>query len=707
MNINELQNSSNNNPSHQGYHPVQDVAFIGPPEPPGLRTSSHPDLPARNAEQTGQAEETYREAAVRWFQFGFQVIPVLPETKQPACKWDPWLADLSEATIESHWDQYPEHELGFIVGPERIVFDADSPEAITAFHQLMASFDLTCNQIFETRKGEHYYFRRAAGTIAKSDSHDTAKYSNRLDIKTGRALIVLPPSTGKSELLSEAETASDLVEVGQDFIDAVYRHNGREAPRQTPEPRPPRLMAPEDEGQLATDIQYLLQHIEPDCGYEDWLSVGMAIQHESGGSDTGFQLFDEWSSQGDKYPGHPEMVAKWGSFNGDQGTPVTLGTLCKLAGLGGADLEKVGEEFFEPLDDDEIAALADAEAEEHELAKYSLRGMSLELEAEMLAHVFVLGMLAILGQWTVIYAPPNTGKTLIVLWLLIDAIKKGNIKPKTLFYINADDTHAGLAAKLKLAEKHGFEMLAPGYRDFRAEELLKLLRRLCTNGRARGTIVILDTLKKFTDLMDKRTASDFGSAIREFIAKGGTVIALAHVNKKRDSQGKPIYAGTSDIVDDADCAYTVDTLSEEKDTRTVQFENIKNRGRVAKRAAYQYSTAKDDGYIDILESVIPVDDAKAVALRDAAARLDDIDTPVIEAIADYIKRGVIGKGNIAQKVVTKTGCSGRRAQQVLDKYTGTNPEEHKWHPVTGPRGVKRFEMLPEPPATLDLDREEL
>jgi hypothetical protein len=322
--------------------------------------------------------------------------------------------------------------------------------------------------------------------------------------------------------------------------------------------------------------------------------------------------------------------------------------------------------------------------------------MHAALEAEMQEQVFILGMIAILGQWTVIYASPNTGKTLIVLWLLIWGIKNGDIDPEKLFYINADDTHHGLTVKLGLVEAHGFHMLAPGYNEFRAKDFLDLLRKLCRKGQAKGSIVILDTLKKFTDLMDKRTASDFGNAIREFIGMGGTLIGLAHVNKKPDSDGNPIYAGTSDIVDDADCAYVMDTLSEENNVCTVEFENIKSRGMVAKRAAYQYSTTEGLGYIDLLASVTPVDDTKAVALREATARLDDRDLPLVHAITDCITGGITAKTKIVEEVASEIGCSQRKVQRVLDKHTGTDPSLHHWNFKIGDRGVNTFALLPTP-----------
>jgi hypothetical protein len=391
---------------------------------------------------------------------------------------------------------------------------------------------------------------------------------------------------------------------------------------------------------------------------------------------------------------------------------VTIGTIRKLAVGNGAILEKIFEEFFEPIDDTEgIAAIiaqdldpahgvGDSDCADHALAQYSLRDKYAEMAKKMLEHKFVLGTIAILGQWTMLFAPPNTGKTLIVLWLLIMGIKKGDINPQHVFYINADDSYAGLISKLKLAKQYGFHMLAPGHAGFQARDLLELLKRLGDTDQASKTIVILDTAKKFANPMDKNQCLHFGNSVREFSSKGGTVIALSHTNKNRAADGSPIPAGTSDFVDDADCVYVMDTLDDTNDICTVGFGNIKNRGQVSKQATYQYSTKEGHGYADLLDSVAPVADSKADALRDAT---DNIDTPVIEAISDCINRGVTGKGNIAQEVVTVTGCSDRHARRILDKYTGTSPGEHKWKVTRQPHGKIRFELLFLPEEVEDIE----
>ena len=136
-------------------------------------------------------------AAIYWHSFGFNVIPIIPGTKRTAVKWNPWREGLSPEKIKAHWDKHPDHEVGFIVGDDVIVFDADSPQSIAAIAMLEEVFDITPNLTVTTTRGRHHYYRLAAGTYAKTDSHGTEEHPERIDVKTGRTLVVLTPSTVK------------------------------------------------------------------------------------------------------------------------------------------------------------------------------------------------------------------------------------------------------------------------------------------------------------------------------------------------------------------------------------------------------------------------------------------------------------------------------------------------------------------------------
>jgi len=319
-----------------------------------------------------------------------------------------------------------------------------------------------------------------------------------------------------------------------------------------------------------------------------------------------------------------------------------------------------------------------------DLKKFSLTGQAHNMRKKMLDDKYVLGKMAILGQSTVFYAPPNAGKTLLALWLIIDGIKSGEISGQDVFYINADDNFKGLVHKLELAEKHGFEMLAPGHEGFQSDALHTYLTELVRQNNARGKILILDTVKKFTDLMKKDKASKFGECVRQFVSHGGTVIMLAHTNKHRDEENKVIYSGTTDLVDDADCAYTLDVVTEDKANglRTVQFTNFKSRGDVASEAVYRYDFADGTTYRERLNSVEAVGQAERQE-AEKRKRLDmmlDKNRNAVEIIKGCIREGISNKTELIAQAHDRSGITKAKISAALRDHTGSTVSDHQfWH----------------------------
>lgn len=68
-------------------------------------------------------------------------------------------------------------------------------------------------------------------------------------------------------------------------------------------------------------IESALAYISPDCGYDDWYKIGMAIYSELGAS--GFSVFDYWSAKSKKYS-PAGMQAKYDSFAGSAVKGATL-----------------------------------------------------------------------------------------------------------------------------------------------------------------------------------------------------------------------------------------------------------------------------------------------------------------------------------------------------------------------------------------------
>jgi hypothetical protein len=80
-------------------------------------------------------------------------------------------------------------------------------------------------------------------------------------------------------------------------------------------------------------MQELLGALDADMGREDWIKVGMALHHECEGDDTGFELWDEWSTEGSTYPGTEGLRGQWESFDrraGNGHRQVTMETVLKM-----------------------------------------------------------------------------------------------------------------------------------------------------------------------------------------------------------------------------------------------------------------------------------------------------------------------------------------------------------------------------------------
>ena len=290
----------------------------------------------------------------------------------------------------------------------------------------------------------------------------------------------------------------------------------------------------------------------------------------------------------------------------------------------------------------------------------------------------------------------------IAIFLLVEAIRNGPIKAADIFYFNLDDTQRGLTEKLKIAEEMGFHVLCDGYRGFKVADFISHIADLCENDQARGVVLVLDTLKKFTDLMDKRRASRWGEVIRRFISKGGTVIGLAHVNKNPGADGKSVYTGTTDIIDDADCAYVLDVVSTDDKTNTkiVEFENRKRRGNVVNHVSYSFSIEDGLSYQELLASVCIVDETELVAVKQAEAIKSDTD--IISAVIACINDGINTKLRLRDAVSDRIGCSKRSAVRIIEKYDGTDPASHTWCHAVGERGGQVFSLLTPDSGVCDL-----
>ncbi len=326
------------------------------------------------------------------------------------------------------------------------------------------------------------------------------------------------------------------------------------------------------------------------------------------------------------------------------------------------------------------------------LEQFTLRGHLAELEAAALETKPLLGGVVLAGQATIIFAPPGSGKTLLTIWLLVEAIAAGRVLGGNVYYMNGDDSSSGVANKVRIFEEVGAHMIVPGLQGFTAGKFVSLMREMIATDTCRGVVIVVDTLKKVVDTMDKKDSAEFGQIVRECVAKGATFIGLGHTRKNPSANGKLVHAGTTDLLEDADAACILTPLEARPGSgeKFVQFLSIKRRGGNVDEA-FAYANGNTASYDELVASVRRVDPVNVERLvGEAEERTDE---PIIDAIVACIAESAVQKMQLAQAVAKRARVSARAAIKVIERYQGDDLSRHRWSYSVRDRGAKVYRLL--------------
>jgi len=327
-----------------------------------------------------------------------------------------------------------------------------------------------------------------------------------------------------------------------------------------------------------------------------------------------------------------------------------------------ASIEAAKQTIEELSEDDQFFAALDAMAASNDANIESMQKRARDA-------VFVLPDIALAGDSTIINASPNTGKTLLTLNMLT---KRPKVQGHRVYYINADDSFNGSIEKMKITKDSGITTLIPNEGGFTLEKFGQICKTAIVKQTAGKVVFVLDTLKKFCSTMDKKEAREFGSLVRFFTQAGGTVIALAHTNKNKDSEGKSVAEGVGDFEADFDCAYTIELLTpKDAPTRQVAFENRKLRGPNALKVVFEYDASEKKSWHKRFQSVRRVGEAEALqasAIAEAEAMWEK-DSEIVEYLLNALSRGPMPRTSLMRNNLGG-GFPGSAAQRgtILDRY---------------------------------------
>ncbi|MGR5130099.1 AAA family ATPase [Photobacterium swingsii] len=315
------------------------------------------------------------------------------------------------------------------------------------------------------------------------------------------------------------------------------------------------------------------------------------------------------------------------------------------------------------------------------LTAFSINKDLINIKQEASESSFILDRFVLKGQSNILFAPPNAGKTLLIINQLKEAYCTGRLNGLSVFYVNADDSQNGIIEKTEILASIGVHTLVPGYNGFKSHSLLGVLDGLAADNDANNVVIIVDTLKKFADTMDKKNMRMFGIKVSEFILKGGTFIGLGHTNKNRDMNNNLVYSGTSDLMEDVDCIYMMDIEDEKTDhsgrqTKYIKLTNQKLRGNNALELTYAYDKSEIMPYADMVDSVYNVDletYSKEKVLREEEnehIRFISQYQEAVSLITNLLSTTETNKTELREHLVKHTEYGRDKCIEIIDRLSG-------------------------------------
>jgi hypothetical protein len=269
---------------------------------------------------------------------------------------------------------------------------------------------------------------------------------------------------------------------------------------------------------------------------------------------------------------------------------------------------------------------------------------------------WIIHNLVIRGHLVIVVAEPNGGKTTIFAHLAGEMVQAGF----RVFYVNADISGSDAAAFIETSKAGGWTALLPALiPGMSMQDVMERLQGMNDQGGDLSRVVfIFDTLKKMTDVIDKKSVKNLLKLLRSLTGKGMTVILLGHTNKYKDGDGKPIFEGTGDVRADADeLIYLIPQLHPDK-SMTVSTEPNKVRGD------FHPITFEIDQARTVTRSGEYIDTGAA---RMAAEKFQ-ADQPDVRAILDAIETGKHKQTEIIEHCRAHR-ISKRTALRILDAYS--------------------------------------
>lgn len=433
-------------------------------------------------------------------------------------------------------------------------------------------------------------------------------------------------------------------------------------------------------GYTVSQMQDLLSHLDPSMGRDPWLRVGMGLHHECDGDDTGFELWDEWSSGGFNYPSTEALREQWESLKPTVGKrSVTLASAIKMAKVEGfRPTEAASREVLFAKAEAIRVALPDKS-----IGRFGPVPIYDVTQREPMDWLIkdVLPM----GEFGILFGASGSGKTFVALDMMF-AIALGRewrgkrVKKGRVVGIAAEGG-SGIGKRGEAyAVHHGIDLskldnlqIITSAPDFlNNDDIAEVIAEIKNLGEVK--LIVIDTLAQVSPGANENTSEDMGRVLRNIKllheATGAMILVVHHAGKdlSKGSRGWSGLKGAAEV--------QVEVLRHENGDREIVLEKMKD-GEDGVRWPFKLVVVEVgidyDG--DVITSCVAVEAERTASAADPADR-----------------NGVKRRGRVENHVLEVMTIFGPdsivSAVELIDRAVGTLPA-----PEEGKRDTRRQSVV--------------
>lgn len=293
------------------------------------------------------------------------------------------------------------------------------------------------------------------------------------------------------------------------------------------------------------------------------------------------------------------------------------------------------------------------------------------------------------GHVLAVAAEPGAGKTTILFHLC-----KWLRKSFEVVYVHADTNPTDAKDYWMQAEAEGITYLTPDMKvGLSMEDVVLRLQSLSqSEADLSNHVWVFDTLKKMTDVIQKKSLRDLLQTMRKLSSRGMTIVMLCHTNKHKDSDGNLIFEGTGDLKSDVDELIYLDKVKQPDGSLVV-------------------TTRPDKVRADIQPLTFEITANRAVTQKDAVVDVKNLqalshqkerDAELIHHIEAAIAEGPAIQKDIFERCKISGGIGEHRVRAALELYAEKG-QLQRWEATKLPtNNTWQYRQLPQEPLPLNL-----